>query len=148
MIGQVTGVIWSQAVIDQMLLALHTLPTAVILATPNVGLYTDNHVADPVGDDPTKFTIPTWAGYAPVVIASYFGPVNRDLQDGRNLVCDADFECTGPGTGYSVANGIYIWDGASKLYGQAQFVNPVPVAKPGDSVTLDFLLSLLFRQGT
>lgn len=129
-----------------MLAALSARPAAALLITPFVHLYTAGPA--PVTPDslPADFTEATFVGYAATALAlPLLGPINI----GPNTIGDhnpADFlggAVVPPG---ETILGYWIDEAAvagTVLYMAETFVSPVPIAFPGDFISLDLVFAVL-----
>jgi hypothetical protein len=146
MYAQTIGGKVSQSLIDALLAALGTRPGAALLTAPNVHLFDQPHVADPVNDTPASFHETAFTGYATAAV-TLAGPANAGAI-GRLYRGSVAFAMTSLAGGTPMLYGVFITDTTNAtLYWQCAFENPVPMSRIGDFLDCDVGFSLDFAQG-
>jgi hypothetical protein len=141
---------YQRSVIDALIAALLARPAAGLLTTPTIRLCSS--LVNPGGSTAlASITEATFNGYAPFILGAGVGPLNTMAQ-GRAQLFNCDFIAgagiVDPG---ETITGYYLTDSAmpaTLLYGGELFNQAVPFVNPGDSLSLDVLLSFLVNQPT
>lgn len=127
-------------VVADLLSALSARPAAALLVTPFVHLFTSG--PNPITPDsvPGDFVEATFTGYAPIALTlPLLGPINVDSND-IGVHNEADFlagAVVPPGENIA---GYWIDEAAAAgttLYAAEDFLTPIPIASPGDYISLD-----------
>lgn len=132
------NMVWAQSLCDAILNALTAAPLGAFLTTPTIRLFVNNIVVGP--QTPlTAFTEATFTGYAAVTMGTLFGPVT--LPDGNEAkYADADYLCSAAPSPSVLVYGYYVTNaGSTVYYGGETFPTPVPIAAPGDFVSLELI---------
>lgn len=121
------------------LAALSTRPSAALLTTPTVHLFTA--LASPISPNTTvaNFTEATFSGYAAVTQGTLLGPINLPGFDGYGVHAEADFLATAVVAPGQNILGYWVDNGASTFYYGETFPNPIPISNPGDYISLDVI---------
>jgi hypothetical protein len=133
---------WSMSLIDALLSALGTRPAAALLTTPSIELFTGATVPSPTSTY-GSFTRPTFHGYA-ITAVTLVGPVNIGT-DAQAMIGTVTFVATAGGTIADTITGYLLTDGVGAYYGAERIQAPIPIANPGDFVTINLVLPLPFQ---
>ena len=126
------------ALADELLAALSTRPSAALLTTPTVHLYTVGPTPVLPTSTVAEFTEADFVGYSSVVLGTLLGPIILPGTDGYAVHAEADF-LAGALTGSEVIAGYWIDDGATTLYYAEAFPTPIPISQTGDFISLDVI---------
>ncbi len=128
-----------KATLDALLAALSARPAAALFATPNVHLFT-NMVTPTAESLLADFTEATFAGYVAVALPTLAGPVHLP-NDSQALLAEVNFIGTTVAPPGEAIQGYYITDTTNAiLYIAELFGTPIPIANPGDYLTLAIIL--------
>lgn len=126
---------------DALLDTLSAVPGAELLDAPEAILFT-NTVQFTPETELADLTLATFVGYAPDALGALLGPVQ--LPNGaRGLHAEVDFiagAVVAPGEtiwGYAITNGA-----GTILYGGESFADGIPIANPGDFISLDVIFGM------
>jgi hypothetical protein len=126
--------------LDALLAALSARPAAALWATPNVHLFS-NMITPTAESLLADFTECTFAGYAAVALPTLAGPVHL-ANDAQALLAEVNFiggSVVAPGQNVM---GYYITDTTNALLYVAElFGAPIPIANPGDYLTLALIFA-------
>lgn len=137
--------IWTEAGIDEFLAALSTRPAAALMPTPNIHLYTEPHLPNPVTDTPASFTEATFNGYAPLPLVT--GTPQNNPGGGRMVQGDADWVLGSPAGGGATIYGAFTTDVTNAtLWAILPLAEPAVLGVSGDPLNMDAVLQFLFNQ--
>lgn len=120
--------------------ALSAIPTAILLLTPKIVLWTDGPTLTP-DFDPSAYTAPTFHGYAAAAV-TLSGPVNIGGTD-LAMIASVDFTATSGGTIADTCNGYALVDTSLAIpYMIERFANPISFGAIGDFLQIDLIVPL------
>lgn len=138
-----TNPVYTQALADALLGALHGASTIGLLVTPTVHLRVDNKIPTPLSKG-SDFTEAAFAGYAADTVSFTLAvPVNVATAV-RAIQADADF-VAGAVTAPVSCTGYWVDNGASTpamTYMAENFMAPVPIVNNGDFIALDLIFAI------
>lgn len=133
----------SNALVNAILGGFSVVPGAAFLVTPKVHLFTSGPSPITPGAAVADFTEATFAGYAEQTLTlPLIGPINLPNGDGRGVHNEVDFlggAVVSPG---ELILGYWIDDGAAAFYYGEFFPVGIPIALPGDFISIDVIFAL------
>lgn len=129
------------ALAKNFLLALTTRPAGALLTTPTMHLYTARTAPITPQSTVSEFTEATFVGYAAVTM-TFSAPLNLPAAAGVGVLSTGNF-IAGALTATQNVIGYWIDDTAGNFYGAEDFSAPVPIASPGDFVSVDAIIPIL-----
>ena len=137
---------WRKAILDEMLAALSTRPAGALLTTPQVHLLGSAIVFNESTPIAT-FTAAesAFSGYTAIALPTLVGPINPNLQS-TGLTADVTFIGASPLTTPGTIYGYWIDHNTGAEWVLAENLpTPVPIANPGDFLTLNLILAALYQ---
>jgi hypothetical protein len=127
---------------DAMLAALSTVPTAALLATPSIELFTNNTPPTPRSAW-ADFTKASFAGYAkaPVTISG----VGNLMNDDQGALAHVLFKATAAISGPELCYGYILSDGLGIFYAGELFPTALQFATAGDYLDIDLVIPISVR---
>lgn len=132
--------VMAQPLAEALLAALSLRPSAALLATPTVHLYTAGPSPITPQATPAQFTEATFTGYAPVSMGTLLGPIALPGSDGYGVHVACDFLAT-PSSSFVTNNIVGYWvdNGSTTYYYGEAFDTPIPISVPTDFVSLELI---------
>jgi hypothetical protein len=130
--------------VTAMLGGLSVVPGAAFLVTPKVHLYTAGPSPITPGAAVADFTEAAFVGYAQkTLVLPLLGPINLPNGDGIGVHNEVDFLAGAVVAPGEMIQGYWIDDGATAFYYGERFDTPIPIALPGDFISLDVIFPML-----
>lgn len=132
--------VMGQGIAEQLLAALSTRPSAALLTTPKVHLFTVGPTAIGPYTKTDAFTEATFGGYAAQDLSPLDGPINLPGTEGFAVFADVNFIAgdlsTHPG---QTILGYWVDDGGTDFYYGEIFDTPIAIGVPGDFIALSVI---------
>lgn len=145
MIQQTQQPTLSEALTAAMVAAYTTIPSAVLIATPHVHLYTAITGFITPQSTPSQFTEATFPGYAAATV-TLTGPLNFTNSAGLGLGGSVNFiansSIVAPGQNIL---GYWVDNGTTTFYAGEQFSSPVQIVNPFDYLDLLVIIGAVYR---
>lgn len=132
--------VMAQALAEAILAALSLRPSAALLATPTVHLYTAGPSPITPQATPGEFTEATFSGYSAVSMGTLLGPILLPGPDGYGVHVACDFLAT-PASPFvpNTIVGYWVDNGSTTYYYGEAFPTPIGIAVPTDFISLELI---------